>query len=80
MGVALLCWGVTAWMGCSQFAAHSLAQDDLDRYVPWHRRYACLAWFTQDWRPTSLLVEMDSPNLGLPCGWAESPLPRWFWT
>ena len=28
------------------------------------------------WRPTSLLVEMDSPNLGLPCGWAESPLPR----
>ena len=42
-------------------------------YVPWHRRYACLAWFTQVWRPTSLLVEMDSPNLGLPCGWA-SPL------
>ena len=34
------------------------------------------------WRPTSLLVEMDSPNLGLPCGWAESPLPRcpFFWT
>ena len=51
--------------GVLPICRHSLAQDDLDRYVPWHRRYAWLAWFTQDVAShVSGLVHLGSLNLG----------------